>query len=1169
MNTLLQPFKELEEFNLIKKDIENKKLPVHITGCIDSQKTHVVYGLGEYRKNKVIITYNELRAKEIYEDMKFFHKNIYLYPAKDLIFYSADIHNNYIVAQRIEVLKGLIEKEEATIIMTIDGALEHLVTLDTIKESILTFQVGEILNIEKTKEDFVLRGYERVELVETKGQFSIRGGIIDIYPITEENAYRIELWDDEIDSIRTMDIKTQRSIEKIDSIKVYPGTEVVLKENNIKNALIKLEKEKEEMVNFFKKSDKREEIEKIKETISEINDKLENLKTYSGVESYIKFFYEETSSIIDYFQKDETIYFIDEPKRVKEKYEVASKEFQLSMMGRYEKGYLLPSQLELLHSFEDIINKLKDKTLIVLSTLTQSIKEINIKEHYNLEVKSINPYNNSFEMLIKDLKAYQDKKYKVALLAGSKTRAERLVKDLQERDIRASYNRDFSSEIIEGNIVVGYGNLHKGFEYPLIRYAIISETDVFSKKKEKKRKKQYKGNKIQKFTDLSVGNYVVHENHGLGIFQGIEKIEVEGISKDYIKISYRDNGNLYVSTNQLDLIQKYIGAEGRKPKLNKLGSSEWVKTKTKVRKAVEDLAKDLIGLYAKRQEEKGYVYSKDTLWQKEFEEMFPFEETEDQLYAIRDTKKDMESQKIMDRLICGDVGYGKTEVAIRAAFKAVQDGKQVAYLVPTTILAQQHYNNFVQRMKNFPIKVEMLSRFRSAKEQKQTTEGLRKGLVDIVIGTHRIISKDVVFKDLGLLIVDEEQRFGVKHKEKMKQMKEHVDVLTLTATPIPRTLHMSLIGIRDMSVLEEPPEERLPIQTYVLEYNEEMIREAIHRELAREGQVYYVYNRVKDIDEIADRISKMVPEAQVAFAHGQMNERELEQIMFDFINGEIDVLVSTTIIETGLDISNVNTIIIHDSDQMGLSQLYQLRGRVGRSNRVAYAYLCYKKNKMLNETAEKRLQAIREFTEFGSGFKIAMRDLEIRGAGNLLGSEQHGHMEAVGYDMYCKLLEQAIKTMKNHDQEDSFDTTIEMNVNAYIPQSYIENEIQKLDIYKRIAAIENEEDYFEIQEEIEDRYGDIPKTVSNLLEIALIKALAHSADIISVEQRQDYIKLQVRQETKINPIKIPGLIEKYNNKLKFSIKDAPFFTYKVDINNKNEFFRQIKNVLHDIKDLKD
>ena len=690
--------------------------------------------------------------------------------------------------------------------------------------------------------------------------------------------------------------------------------------------------------------------------------------------------------------------------------------------------------------------------------------------------------------------------------------------------------------------MVVYGHAKKGFEYPLIKFAVMTESDIFGQEQKKKKKKNYSGSRIQDFAELSIGDFVVHEKHGLGIYRGIEKVEVDRIVKDYIKIEYRGGSNLYIPATQLDCLQKYSGADASKaPKLNKLGTQEWNKTKSKVRGAVKNIAKELVELYAVRQEKEGYVCGPDTVWQREFEEMFPYEETEDQLSAIEDAKRDMESTRIMDRLICGDVGYGKTEVALRAAFKEVQESRQVAYLAPTTILAQQIYNTFVQRMKEFPVRVELLCRFRTPAQQKKAIEDLKKGQVDVIIGTHRILSKDVQFKNLGLLIVDEEQRFGVTHKEKIKQLKKDVDVLTLTATPIPRTLHMSLIGIRDMSVLEEPPMDRMPIQTYVMEYDEETVREAINRELRRGGQVYYVYNRVTDIADVALRIAKLVPDARVDFAHGQMSERELENVMYSFVNGDIDVLVSTTIIETGLDISNVNTMIIHDSDRYGLSQLYQLRGRIGRSNRTAYAFLMYRKNVMLKETAEKRLAAIREYTDLGSGFKIAMRDLELRGAGNLLGAQQHGHMNAVGYDLYCKMLNEAVKEAKGIHTMEDFETSVDLNVDAYIPDSYISNEFQKLDIYKRIAGIETQQDYDDMLEELLDRFGEPGKAVLNLLAIAKLKAIAHQGYVTEIKQTGKIVRFTLYEKARLNTEGFPALMQKYRRGLQFKNEQEPKF----------------------------
>lgn len=853
-------------------------------------------------------------------------------------------------------------------------------------------------------------------------------------------------------------------------------------------------------------------------------------------------------SFLDYFPEEDTVIYLDEPERLKEKGATVEEEFRESMISRLEHGYLLPGQTGLLYPAREMLARTQKSRTAYLTGLEQKLSGFTVNGRYSLSVKNVNSYQNGFELLIKDLTRWKREGYRVILLSASRTRSSRLASDLREYNLRA-WCPDESREEVEvkpGEILVTYGNLHRGFEYPMIKFIVITEGDMFGveKKKRKRKKTTYEGTKIQSFSDLSVGDYVVHEDHGLGIYRGIEKIEQDGIIKDYLKVEYGDGGNLYLPATRLDGIQKYAGSEAKKPKLNRLGGDQWNKTKTRVKGAVKEIARDLVQLYAARQDTQGFPYGPDTVWQKEFEEMFPYEETEDQLDAIDATKGDMESRKIMDRLICGDVGYGKTEIALRAAFKAVQDEKQVVYLVPTTILAQQHYNTFVQRMKDFPVRVDLMSRFRTPAQVKKTLEDLKRGLVDIVIGTHRVLSKDVQFKDLGLLIIDEEQRFGVAHKEKIKKLKENIDVLTLTATPIPRTLHMSLVGIRDMSVLEEPPVDRMPIQTYVMEYNDEMVREAINRELSRGGQVYYVYNRVNNIDEVANHIASLVPEASVTFAHGQMHEHELERIMFDFVNGEIDVLVCTTIIETGLDIPNANTMIIQDADRMGLSQLYQLRGRVGRSSRTSYAFLMYRRDKMLREEAEKRLQAIREFTELGSGIKIAMRDLEIRGAGNVLGAEQHGHMEAVGYDLYCKLLNQAVLELKGQRrEEDTYETVVDCDIDAYIPTSYIKNEYQKLDIYKRISSIENEDEHMDMQDELMDRFGDIPKPVENLLHVAGIKALAHGAYVTEVNINSQEIRLTMYQKAKLNVAGIPAMVERYRGDLKFHMADEPYFTF--------------------------
>lgn len=1079
MKAFLTPLQGLAEFEQIKEKSKTNKGILQVSGCMESQKSHLMYGLSGIAPYRLILAEDERRAREIYEDYRFYDRKVYSYPAKDLLFFQADIHGNLLIRQRMKVIKALLEEKELTVVTSIDGCMDFLESLEKIKEQLIHYESDSTVDTEQLKNQLVALGYERVGQVEMPGQFSVRGGIVDIYCLTEENPWRIELWGDEIDSIRSFDPESQRSLENLEELTIYPAVE-------------------------------------------HIGDK-------------------DMVSFLDYFPEERTIIFLDEPNRLTEKGGAVEEEYRQSRMHREEKGSRnLPENW--LCSFEQLQKELNKRNCISVCALEPKQAGRKVREKFYLEVKSISAYNNSFELLVKDLHHYKKQGYRIALLSGSRTRAERLAKDLQEEGLAAFYGQDYDREICPGEIMVVYGHAKKGFEYPLIKFAVMTESDIFGQEQKKKKKKNYSGSRIQDFAELSIGDFVVHEKHGLGIYRGIEKVEVDRIVKDYIKIEYRGGSNLYIPATQLDCLQKYSGADASKaPKLNKLGTQEWNKTKSKVRGAVKNIAKELVELYAVRQEKEGYVCGPDTVWQREFEEMFPYEETEDQLSAIEDAKRDMESTRIMDRLICGDVGYGKTEVALRAAFKEVQESRQVAYLAPTTILAQQIYNTFVQRMKEFPVHVELLCRFRTPAQQKKAIEDLKKGQVDVIIGTHRILSKDVQFKNLGLLIVDEEQRFGVTHKEKIKQLKKDVDVLTLTATPIPRTLHMSLIGIRDMSVLEEPPMDRMPIQTYVMEYDEETVREAINRELRRGGQVYYVYNRVTDIADVALRIAKLVPDARVDFAHGQMSERELENVMYSFVNGDIDVLVSTTIIETGLDISNVNTMIIHDSDRYGLSQLYQLRGRIGRSNRTAYAFLMYRKNVMLKETAEKRLAAIREYTDLGSGFKIAMRDLELRGAGNLLGAQQHGHMNAVGYDLYCKMLNEAVKEAKGIHTMEDFETSVDLNVDAYIPDSYISNEFQKLDIYKRIAGIETQQDYDDMLEELLDRFGEPGKAVLNLLAIAKLKAIAHQGYVTEIKQTGKTVRFTLYEKARLNTEGFPALMQKYRRGLQFKNEQEPKF----------------------------
>jgi len=1105
------PLEELHGFSEMKSALAGGKGPILVSGCIDSQKVHMACEMGENFSLLLLITYNDSRAKEIYEDAKCFHNSVWLYPAKDLLFYQADVHSNLLVRQRMAVWKQILEVGSGVVVTTIDACMDRVAPPKELRSRITTLVSGTVLNLEERKQKLVEMGYERVPQVEASGQFSIRGGILDIYPLTEEAPVRIELWGDEIDSIRSFDTESQRSMENLNSVTIYPAADL-----------------------------------------------------YEGEKT------ETLASFLEYFPP-EAVCFLDEPMRLMEKAEAVAKEFQESMLNRLEKGYAVPEELPALFTPAQVLEHLNQRNTVALTGLAQRSGSLKPAMTFSISAQSVPSYQNSFETLIQDLKRWKKDKARVVLLSGSKTRAIRLAKSLEEYGLGAFYSEEENKQVRPGQVLVTYGNIHKGFCYPELRFYVLSEGDLFGKERKKRRKKtHYEGTRIQEFSQLSVGDYVIHENHGLGIYQGTSRMDVGGITKDYMKITYGDGGNLYIPVTQMNLVQKYAGSDAEKvPRLNRLGGTEWQKTKSRVKGAVREIAEDLVRLYAAREKGEGFKYGPDTVWQREFEEQFLYEETEDQLLAIEATKADMEGGKIMDRLICGDVGYGKTEIAIRAAFKAVQDGKQVAYLVPTTILAQQHYNTFCQRLKDYPVEVRLLSRFRTAAEQRRTVEELGKGSADIVIGTHRLLSADVRFKDLGLLITDEEQRFGVSDKEKIKQLKKDVNVLALTATPIPRTLHMSLIGIRDMSVLEEAPMDRVSIQTYVMEYNDELVREAISRELGRGGQIYYVYNQVRTIGEMTNHIAALVPDANVVSAHGQMRERELERIMLDFINGEIDVLVSTTIIETGLDISNVNTIIIHDADRFGLSQLYQLRGRVGRSSRTAYAFLMYRRNKMLKEVAEKRLQAIREYTELGSGIKIAMRDLEIRGAGNLLGAEQHGHMESVGYDLYCKMLGMAVKELKGEArQQEEFDTTIDLGLDAFIPADYIRNEAQKISVYKRIAAVESDEDYMDMQDELIDRFGELPRSVQNLLRVARLKAMAHETYVTELSGNREELRFVMYRRAPVDPARIPGFVEGHRGDLKVTAGEEPVFTYtdrRKQITDTEKLLETVKILLNGIK----
>ncbi|KAB3531872.1 transcription-repair coupling factor [Alkaliphilus serpentinus] len=1162
---LLAPIKKSIEYNQLIGSIKANKTPVAINGLNNSQKPHIAFGMFKGIDRQVcLITYNQLEARQLYEDLRFYvGDQALLFPAREMIFYQTEAMTEALNEERIKVLERLSRGGNYIVVASIEALQLKITEAKEYKKHYIHFEVGESINLDRLNEIFLHQGYKRVDMVEVRGEYSIRGGIIDVYPASEELPFRIELFDDEVDSIRRFNPETQKSVDKKDSVRVYPATEIIIENQDLQIIEDRLSKE----LNKTAEKLVGEGQQKLIDKFNEIKEKLRNHMVFQGRNLLLPYLEGREASLLDYLVKNSLI-ILDEPRRIRESAEAVTEEFRDNFQTLLERGEVLPSQGRLLYSYDELVAKITKFPSATMNILPKYNPDFQPREVVNFISRGVQNYNSKIEFLVEELKTLQYKGYKIALLPGTKERALRLLELLKERGIKATFVVSPQEDLQSGQIVIMQGSLQNGFEYVSSKYMLITDGEIYGVHKKKKHQEKRKdAAPIKSFIDLQPGDFVVHEGHGIGKYIGIEELRVEGIKKDYLKIRYSGEDHLYVPTDQMDLIQKYIGSDENPPKLNKLGGVEWTKTKAKVKKAIEDMAEDLLKLYAEREKSKGYAFSEDTEWQKQFEDLFPYEETPDQLKSINEVKGDMEKERPMDRLLCGDVGYGKTEVAIRAAFKAAMEGKQVAFLVPTTILAQQHYNTFAQRFSGFPLRVEMLSRFKTPAQQRAILENLRTGNVDILIGTHRILSKDISFKDLGLLIIDEEQRFGVKHKENLKQLKKNIDVLTLTATPIPRTLHMAMIGIRDMSVIEDPPEERYPVQTYVMAHSDDIIKDSIAREIARGGQIYYVFNRVQGIHQMAAKIGHMVPNARIGVGHGQMSERQLENLMIEYYQGMYDVLVCTTIIETGLDIPNVNTIIIHDADKLGLSQLYQLRGRVGRSNRQAYAYLMYEKNKALSEVAEKRLKAIKDFTEFGSGFKIAMRDLEIRGAGNLLGGEQHGHMAAIGYDLYVKLLEETVGSLKGETVEHFEETTIDLSVNAYISEKYIINQSQKIEIYKKIASIRNKQDLYSIEEEIEDRFGDIPASVRNLLSISYIKALAKTLRITSINQKAGEITITFKDGSMLMPENISEALFNYSRTLRFHGSKEPYFVYKITTTDQNKVLSDLRDIIEKISGL--
>lgn len=1166
MNKIL--FEQLQKTDKFNRVVENHRMKKRqlIQGLNEESMAYFVCNLLDSTSGKILlVTSSEAKSRKYEEEIKAFTDNAGRLQPKEFLLYNVDALSKDVEYRRADILDKIINSKTIAITASVNSLLTRVMPKDRFKDSVIELKYGNIYDLNELRSNLVKLKYERVDAIEGVGQFSVRGGIVDIFSPSESNPVRVEFFDDEVDSIRTIDLKTQRSVKNLKSVRIIPCSDLMFQRDEIKRILSEIDKDYQFRMDRIKDlhGDKAAE-KKLKALYSNYKDKLTGGIGIENADLLVPFIKDGFVSVIDYFG-DDLILILDEPERIFEELKNLGESFELKYTELFEKGEIFAKQSGVYIGQQDLRSDISDRGFI---SVNGKEKIFQTDDSVSLMFKEATSYYGKMEDLSKDLNRLKYKGYKVAIVLSGNEGCLKLHNILNDYECSTVLAKDTSFEASSGQVVIMPGQLKKGFEYYDNKLLVLTENEVFGsiRKKAHKTKKQ-KGSKIEIFTDLKVGDYVVHEHHGIGQYVGIEKIQVMNIQKDYLCIKYKGEDKLYVPVDQMSLIQKYIGADSEKPKLNKMGGIEWVKAKERSKAAIENMAGELVKLYAQRKVVKGYAFSSDTEWQREFEYKFPFQETDDQLRCIKEIKKDMERPAIMDRLLCGDVGFGKTEVAMRAAFKAVMDSKQVAILVPTTILAQQHYANIIDRFRGYPIRIEMLSRFRTPYQQAKIINDLNKGLIDIVVGTHKLLSKELKYKDLGLLIIDEEQRFGVKHKELIKQLKTNIDVLTLSATPIPRTLHMSMVGVRDMSIISEPPGDRLPVQTYVIEYNDGIVRDAIEKEMSRGGQVYYVHNRVIDIDSAASKLQKLVPDARIAVAHGQMNERHLENIMLEFVNKEYDILMCTTIIETGMDIPNANTLIIDNADHLGLSQLYQLRGRIGRSNKISFAYLTYEKDKMLSEVADKRLKAIKEFTEFGSGFKIAMRDLEIRGCGNILGAEQHGHMLAIGYDLYVKFLDRAVKELQGSiTEDDDIETSVDLSVDGYIPSSYIENEEQKIEIYKKIAATSSKDDIYDITEEIIDRFGNPPKQVDNLLKISYIKSLCKKLKVKSITQAGIMVNIELYSVNHLNQDIIGFLIENYNAKIKFDVSKEPVIKYRLDsaeqvkiLEELEKFFEKLNN----------
>lgn len=1145
-------------------DSVKTKAPLALCGMTQQQAAMLCALLQSEGEHRVLMLLpNDIRAQRMADDlMQLQGSGVMALPGGEIdLTRGASSHES--ASRRLETLTRILQGRVNTLCLSPDSLMQRMTQRQVFEEAMLCLHPGDRFLPDKLVETLVRMGYERVSMVEGKGQCAMRGAILDVYPPAESTAVRIEFFDDEIDSLRILDPATQRSRDRLEECVLSPASEVLIPEERkglwaqrMKDALDTLEIARtqnssllEELGPLPEDDDDAEAFDKaVAPKVRKLSDSIaredamlrrrdallheadtvaEGLPIRRG-RAWLSVMDENTVPVTEWFQPD--VVFLVEPEgittRIRERMQGYAEELESAM----ERGEAVQAQQNLLMGWEELLPYVKKCACITCQDLLRTQAMLDPQKVCNLDSTPLSGYGSQMRALASDLETWRSKGMEIVILSGSAARGKRLQETLAENHVNAFYSEDKLTDAI----TICPETLSGGFVWPESSLAVVTDSDIWGAGLRKTKSRRTTGEKIAAFTDLKVGDYIVHEDHGVGIYQGTVKMQSDGATREYLLLQYHGTDKLYVPVESLQRVQRYIGNPQQPPKLSRIGSSEWKNQKSKVKEGLKKLAFDLVQLYARREQQKGYAFSPNTPWQREFEDQFPYELTPDQRTSVNEIYQDMESDRSMDRLLCGDVGYGKTEVSLRAAFKAVMDSRQVAILAPTTILAQQHYVTCVKRFSAFPVRIEVISRLKSTKEQKDILRRLAEGEIDILIGTHRVLAKDVHFKNLGLLIVDEEQRFGVGHKEQIKNLKSQVDVLTLSATPIPRTLNMSMIGIRDMSVLETPPEERLPVATRVVEYSDALVRDAILRELSRGGQIYFLYNRVGSIEKFYQRLRTLVPEARIGVAHGQMKEHALEDVMMDFYGGSYDVLLCTTIIESGLDVPTANTLIVYDAERFGLSQLYQLRGRVGRSNRQAYAFFTIRPDKAVSETAAKRLQAIREFTEFGSGFRIAMRDLEIRGAGNLLGAEQHGHLSQVGYEMYCKLVEETLLEAQGKETEPQLNTRIDLKVDAYIPDNYIRDEKQRMEMYRRIADVHSEAMREDIVDELIDRFGDVPRVVDMLLDVSYLRYLCAGIGIAQVIRRSDSLVFRLEESFVKDPLKLVQVMEKTDSRLQLT-----------------------------------